>query len=127
MTALRLALPVLGLFLVYLVVNRALVATAVAWSAERPYLRGLREDWFYTERLLSDAAAFLLSPLMVISFQAIGYVGVALFYGPVRILNESHRRYLELQAAQRMLIHTERMAAKGEMAAEIGHELNNIL
>jgi signal transduction histidine kinase len=127
MTALRLALPVLGLFAVYLVVNRALVATAVAWSAERPYLRVLREDWFYTERLLSDAAAFLLSPLMVISFQAIGYVGVALFYGPLRILNESHRRYLELQAAQRMLIHTERMAAKGEMAAEIGHELNNIL
>ena len=49
--------------------------SAVAWSTERPYLRVLREDWFYAERLLDDAAAFLLSPLMVISFEAIGYVG----------------------------------------------------
>src|SRR2546426_8672531 len=43
------------------------------------------------------------------------------------MFNESHRRYLELQKAQRMIIRTERMAAKGEMAAEIGHELRNIL
>lgn len=125
--ALRLAPGVLALFVVYLGINRALVAAAVAWSAERPYLRVLREDWFYAERLLEDAAAFLLSPLMVLSFEAIGYVGVGLFYAPLRMFNESHRRYLELQKAQRMIIHTERMAAKGEMAAEIGHELRNIL
>jgi signal transduction histidine kinase len=125
--ALRLAPAILALFVVYLVVNRALVAVAVSWAAERPYLRVLREDWFYAERLVEDAAAFLLSPLMVVSFEAIGYVGAALFYAPLRMFNESHRRYLELQRTQRMLIHTERMAAKGEMAAEIGHELRNIL
>jgi signal transduction histidine kinase len=43
------------------------------------------------------------------------------------MFNESHRRYLELRRAQQIIIHTERMAAKGEMAAEIGHELRNIL
>lgn len=126
-TALRLALPTLALFGVYLVMNRALVSVAVAWSTGRPYRRVLREDWFYPERLLEDAAAFLLSPLVVISFKAIGYAGVVLFYAPLRMLHESHRRYLELRNAQRMLIHSERMAAKGEMAAEIGHELSNIL
>lgn len=125
--ALGLAPAILVLFAVYLVVNRALVAVAVAWSTERGYLKVLREDWFYAERLVEDAAAFLLSPLMVVSFEAIGYLGAALFYAPLRMFNESHRRYLELQRTQRMLIHTERMAAKGEMAAEIGHELRNIL
>ena len=125
--ALRLIPSVLGLFAAYLFVNRALVAAAVAWSTERPFLKVMREDWFYTERLIEDGAAFLLSPLMVVSFEAIGYFGALLFYMPLRMFNESHRRYLELQKAQSMMIHTERMAAKGEMAAEIGHELRNIL
>jgi signal transduction histidine kinase len=127
LVALRLVAPILGLFVVYLLVNRALVAVAVAWSTERAYLRVLREDWFFPERLIEDAAAFMMSPLMVISFKSIGYAGAVLFYAPLRILNESHRRYLELRSAQQQIIHTERMAAKGEMAAEIGHELRNQL
>lgn len=125
--ALRLAPAFGALFVVYLLVNRALVGVAVAWSSDRPYLRTLREDWFYTERLIEDAAAFLLSPLMLISFAAVRYVGVLLFYVPLQILNESARRHIELRSAQQQLIHTERMAAKGEMAAEIGHELRNQL
>ncbi|MEK7824395.1 MAG: ATP-binding protein [Candidatus Eisenbacteria bacterium] len=119
--------PILGLFGTYLLVNRALVAVAVAWSTERPYLRVLREDWFYRERLLDDLASFFLSPLVVISYAAIGYVGVILFYAPLRMTYESQKRYVELRKAQNMLIHNERMAAKGEMAAEIGHELRNQL
>jgi signal transduction histidine kinase len=127
LTAARLLLPTLGLFVIYLLVNRALVAVAVSWSTERPYLRVLRQDWFYTERLLEDAAAFLMSPLMVVTFESIGYAGAVLFYAPLKLLNESHRRYLELRTAQQQIIHTERMAAKGEMAAEVGHELRNQL
>jgi signal transduction histidine kinase len=125
--ALRLAPPVVAMFAVYLVVNRALVAVAVAWSTERRYWRVMREDWFYAARLLEDAAAFFLSPLMVISYQAIGYMGVALFYAPVRMIYESEKRYAELRRAQDQAIHSERLAAKGEMAAEIGHELRNQL
>jgi len=125
--AVRLAPPVVALFAVYLLVNRALVAVAVAWSTERPYVRVLREDWFYAARLLEDAAAFFLSPLMVISYQAIGYLGVALFYAPVRMIYESEKRYAALRRAQDQAIHSERLAAKGEMAAEIGHELRNQL
>ncbi len=117
------ARPVRG----FLLVNRALVAVAVAWSTDRPYVRVLREDWFYAERLLEDGAAFLLAPLMVISYGAIGYLGVALFYAPLFMIYESGRRYVELQKAQRQIVHTERLAAKGEMAAEIGHELRTQL
>ena len=125
--AAALVAPVLGLFAAYLLVNRALVAVAVAWSTERAYFRVLREDWFYRERLLDDLASFFLSPLVVISYEAIGYVGVILFYSPLRMSYESQKRYVELRNAQNMLIHNERMAAKGEMAAEIGHELRNQL
>ena len=127
LAALRWAPAVLAMFVIYLLVNRALVAVAVSWSTERPYMKVLREDWFYTARLIEDGAAFLLSPLMALSFVAISYVGAVLFFVPLWLFNESHRRYLELQKAQRMLIYSERMAAKGELSAEIGHELRNIL
>ena len=127
LAALRLVLPMLGLFAGYLLVNRALVAVAVAWSADRSYPAVLREDYFYAERLLDDAASFFMSPLMVISYIAVGYVGLALFYAPLRMILESTRRQTEIRNAQRQLIHRERMAAKGEMAAEIAHELRNLL
>ncbi len=123
----RLALPVAALFTAYFIVNRSLVAGAVSLSSGRPWLRVLREDWFYRDRLLDDAAAFLLSPLMVISYRAIGYLGVVLFYVPLRLVHESTKRYIELRGAQQQMIHSERMAAKGEMAAEVGHELRNQL
>ena len=64
---------------------------------------------------------------MVISFRAIDYFGMVLFYAPLRMIHESTRRYNELQNAQKQIIHSERMAAKGEMAAEVGHELRNQL
>lgn len=126
-TAMRLVPPILALLATYWIANRALVAVAVAWSSGRGYVQVLREDWFYAERLLDDLAAFFLSPLMVISFQAVGYVGVILFYIPLRMVNESTRRYLELRGTQQQLIHSARMAAKGEIAAEVGHELRNQL
>jgi signal transduction histidine kinase len=125
--ALRLAPPMLGLFAAYLIVNRALVAVAVAWSTDRSYFAVLREDYFYAERLLDDAASFFLSPLMVISYKGVGYIGLVLFYAPLRMILESTRRQTEIRNAQRQLIHRERMAAKGEMAAEIAHELRNLL
>ncbi len=126
-TATQMAVAFLGLATTYFLVNRGLVALAVAWSTDRAYVRVLREDWFYRERLLDDLALTLLAPLAVISYEAIGYLGMLLFYTPLRIIYESHKRYLELRKTQNHLIHTERMAAKGEMAAEIGHELRNQL
>jgi len=125
--ALRLTPAILGLFAGFLLVNRALVAVAVAWSSDRRCLQVLREDWFYAERLFEDGAAFLLAPLMVISYGAIGYLGVLLFYAPLFMIYESGRRYVELQKAQRQIVHTERLVAKGEMAAEVGHELRTQL
>jgi signal transduction histidine kinase len=123
----RLALPAVALGVVYQVVHRLLIGVAVAWSSGRPYLQVLRQEYFYPELAINDAALFLLSPLMVISYQAVGYVGMLLFFVPMVVIRNSHLRYVELRKAQDHLIHSERMAAKGEMAAEIGHELSNNL
>ncbi len=127
LAALRLMMVMLIGFVVYALVNRLMVAVAVAWSTDRPYWRTVREEWWYRERLINDLALFFLAPLMVIAFGTVGYIGLILFYAPLQMTYETHKRFLELRHAQNQLIHTERMAAKGEMAAEIGHELRTQL
>src|SRR5262249_60144470 len=94
--ATSLMLPFVGLVVGYFAVNRAMVALAVAWSAGRGWRQVLVEDWLYMARLEVDAAAFLLTPLMVISFTTVGYPGVLLFYAPLFMLFQSDRRYLDL-------------------------------
>jgi len=122
-----LLIPLLGLGLVYRSLNIALVSVAAAWGAERPIRLVLREDFLYAEQIISDLALLFLSPLMVVSYAMLAYPGIILFYVPLLVIRDSHRRYVELKKAQDQLVHTERMAAKGEMAAEIGHEISNYL
>jgi signal transduction histidine kinase len=122
-----LLIPLLGLGLVYRVLNIGLVAVASAWGSERPIALVLREDFLYAEQLISDLALLFMSPLMVVSYAMLSWAGIILFYVPLLVIRDSHRRYVELKKAQDQLINTERMAAKGEMAAEIGHEISNYL
>lgn len=126
--ATALVLPFVALVLTYFAINRAMVTRAVSWSSsDRSWLRVLREDWLYLARLEVDAASFLLVPLMVISYTAIGYPGVLLFYAPLFMLFQSDMRYIELKKAEEQNLRNARFAAKGELAAGIGHELNNQL
>jgi signal transduction histidine kinase len=122
-----LLIPLLGVGLVYRGLNIGLVAVASGWGSERPIRLVLREDFLYAEQLISDLALLFLSPLMVVSYAMLSWAGIILFYVPLLVIRDSHRRYVELKKAQDQLINTERMAAKGEMAAEIGHEISNYL
>ena len=122
-----LLIPLLGLGVVYRGLNIVLVSVATGWGAERPIVLVMREDFLYAEELISDLALLFLSPLMVVSYATLSYPGIILFYVPLLVIRDSHRRYVELRKAQDQLVHTERMAAKGEMAAEIGHEISNYL
>lgn len=124
---LGLIVPFVGLAVSYRAVNIVLTAIPVAWSTERRLAQVLRQDFLYGEQLLSDLALIFMSPLMVVSYLSLHYVGVLLFYAPLLVIRDSHRRYVELRRTQDALVHSERMAAKGEMAAEIGHELSNYL
>jgi signal transduction histidine kinase len=122
-----LLIPLLGLGVVYRTLNVCLVSVASGWSSERPVWRVMREDFLYAEQIISDLALLFLSPLMVVSFATLSYPGIVLFYVPLLVIRDSHRRYVELKKAQDQIVHSERMAAKGEMAAEIGHEISNYL
>ncbi len=122
-----LLVPLLGLGVVYRTLNVCLVSVASGWSSERPILRVMREDFLYAEQVISDLALLFLSPLMVVSFATLSYPGIVLFYVPLLVIRDSHRRYVDLKKAQDQIVHSERMAAKGEMAAEIGHEISNYL
>lgn len=120
-------IPLIGLGIVYRGLNIVLVSIASGWGAERPIGMVIREDFLYAEQIISDLALLFLSPLMVVSYAMLSYPGIILFYVPLLVIRDSHRRYVELKKAQDQLVHTERMAAKGEMAAEIGHEISNYL
>ena len=125
--ATALVVPFVGLVLTYFAINRSMISLAIAWSAELNWWRVMREEWLFPAKLEWDAASFLLAPLMVVSFIAIGYPGVLLFYAPLFMLFQADRRYVELKRAEEVNLRNARFAAKGELAAGIGHELNNRL
>jgi len=124
---LHLILPWAAASVVYFVVNTILVAGAVAMSSGRNLLKTWREEYLYYHSLVSSTALFFLSPLVVVSYMTIGYYGLIFFFVPLLLIKEASARYIALERAKDELISTERLAAKGEMAAEIGHELNNSL
>ncbi len=119
--------PFLNAGLVYFVVNTSLVSAVVAlWEGES-IVKVWRENYGYPDDLLTSVALFLLSPLMVLSYLAIGSWGLVFLLVPMLLVRNAAQRYIELRAAQEQLVWNERMAAMGEMAAEIGHELANAL
>jgi signal transduction histidine kinase len=111
----------------YYLVNTGLVALAVSLERGSPFLVTWRTNYAYRNSLVSSVALFGLSPLLVLSFLALGYPGVALFFLPLLIVKDQNREYLHLQKMTQALISSERMAAKGEMAAEVSHEIRNYL
>lgn len=111
----------------YFLVNTGLVALAVSLERREPFLATWRTNYAYRNSLVSSVALFGLSPLLVLSFLALGYPGVVLFFLPLLIVKDQNREYINLQKMTQALISSERMAAKGEMAAEVAHEINNYL
>ena len=111
----------------YFLVNTGLVALAVSLERRTPFLATWRTNYVYRNSLVSSVALFALSPLLVLSFLALGYPGVVLFFLPLLIVKDQNREYIRLQKMTQALISSERMAAKGDMAAEVAHEINNYL
>ncbi|MBU1700091.1 MAG: HAMP domain-containing histidine kinase [Candidatus Eisenbacteria bacterium] len=120
-------LPCLAAGTVYTVVNSGLVACAVSLENKSPLFKTWRVNFGYRNYIFSSVALFILSPLLVIAYLAVGYWGVLLFFLPMFIIKNQNREYIELQRTTHALISSERMAARGEMAAEISHELGNYL
>jgi len=77
--------------------------------------------------LMTSAALLTVAGLVVFGGQTLGVRGILLAAMPALFVRDGSRRNIDLERAQTQLIKNERLAAKGEMAAEIGHELNNYL
>ncbi len=111
----------------YFFVNTCLVAGAVSIQRGSRFWSTWRTNYAYKNAILSSGALFALSPLLILSYMAIGYAGVILFFLPLVIVKNQNREYIELQRTTQALISSERMAAKGEMAASVAHEMRNYL
>jgi signal transduction histidine kinase len=112
---------------VYFLTNTLFVSGAVALSSGRDLHSTWRQEYLYANSLLGSAALFFLSPLIVVSYLAVGFFGLIFFFVPLLLIKEAGARYIALEKAKDEMVHSERLAAKGEMAAEIAHELNNYL
>lgn len=122
-----LVVPYLASIAVYFLVNTLLVSGAVALSAGRRLFDTWREEYLYSSSIVSSVALFSLAPLVVVSFLSIGYVCLPFFAVSIILIKEAQERYIALEKARDELISSERLAAKGEMAAEVAHEINNYL
>ena len=122
-----LIIPWVAATLVYFVANTLLVSGAVALQSGRKLLTTWREEYLYYHSILGSAALFFLSPLVVVSYLAVGFFGLIFFFVPLLLIKEAGSRYIELEKAHDQMLASERLAAKGEMAAEIAHEINNYL
>jgi signal transduction histidine kinase len=122
-----LLLPYLAAIAVYFLLNTLLVSGAVALSAGRRLLATWREEYLYATSIVSSVALFSLAPLVVVSFLSIGYICVPFFAVSLILIKEAQERYIALEKARDELVASERFAAKGEMAAEVAHEINNYL
>ncbi len=103
---------------------RALVAGRIRRVSP---LRAWRDAFGTQTEIVTAGALVTVGVLALFCYELLGYRGILLCVMPLLFVRDGSRRYLELEAAQAKLIQNERLAAKGEMAAEIGHELNNYL
>ncbi len=113
------------------VIFLAIVQGGTSWASARRRGRSpvqvWREAFGYETDLVTSGAIVILGVLALLCFEILGYRGILLCVMPLLFVRDGSRRYIQLEVAQGKLINNERLAAKGEMAAEIGHELNNYL
>ncbi len=113
--------------LVYILVNNTLMAWLMNAMTGRRWTTLWRENCLYTEELQSSLALVLLTPLLVLLYGVLQISGLVLLFACLALVHQANRRYLAVIRAQNNLIRSERMAAMGEMAQEIGRSLGNFL
>lgn len=113
--------------LVYYAVNMALVSGIVGLTSRTSLWTAWRANYGYAAEIVSTLGLVLLTPVAVVSTVALGGFGMVLFLLPMLFIRDASARYVELRRTQQALIEAERLAAKGEIAAEVGHEITNHL
>jgi len=116
-----------GAGVVFLAVHQAGVVLAASRQGPVPARRVWLATFGRETELVTSGALITVAILAAFCFDLLGYRGLLLCVMPLLFVRDGSLRNLELERAQGLLIKNERLAAKGEMAAEIGHEINNYL
>ncbi len=114
-------------FVAFFLSNTLIVAGVISLSEGQPLRRVWRENFAHPTEIRETAALFAMSPLIMIVYRAVGWPGFLLFAIPLIVHRNASLRFMTLERTQRSVLRNARLAAKGEMAAEIAHELNNSL
>ena len=113
--------------IVFLAINQMVAAVVAAKKLRITWFSAWKTVYGRETELVTSGALIMVSMLGLLCDQALGYRGILLCVMPLLFARDGSRRNIELEIAQSKVINNERLAAKGEMAAEIGHELNNFL
>jgi signal transduction histidine kinase len=127
LTAPMTILPLLALGITHFVLNTLLVSTVVAIDQRQSISSAWKTNFGYKSEAASSATQFVMAMLLASLYNFVGYPAVVLFLVPLLAIRLADMRYIELQKTHQVLVRSARMAAKGEMAAEVAHEANNYL
>jgi signal transduction histidine kinase len=111
----------------YYVINMLAVCGIIALTSHGSVWEAWRENYGYRTEMVSTAALVAMAPIAGLTYQMLGGWGLAVFLIPVALIRDAGVRFIALRRAQGQLVASERLAAKNELAAEVGHEINNYL
>jgi len=111
----------------YSLSNTLLMAWLLSVMSKRRFLSLLKENSLQPESLQTLAASILLVPLLVLLYGLTGIIGILVLFLLLGLVLVANRRYLAVVRAQDSLLRTERMAAMGDVAEEIGSALGDYL
>jgi signal transduction histidine kinase len=113
--------------LIYYAICAASASGILAFLTRDSVWRAWRENFGYGAELAGTAGLILLAPVMALCFQGLGWFGLIVFLAPMVLVRYTSVQYIALRQSQGTLIAAERLAAKGEIAAEVGHDIKNFL
>jgi signal transduction histidine kinase len=122
--------PILGFLasaLVYYLFNVGAVSGVIALTSGSSPWAVWRANYGHRHEVVGTIALVLLAPLAVIAYSAFGGIGLLSFLLPMIFLYDASVRYVTLRRTQESLLTSQRQAAKAEMAAEIGRDINSYL
>ncbi len=124
---LRFLPPFLVGAVLYYAINTGSVSGIVALTTRDSVWRVWRENYGYGTEVLSTLGLVMLGPVLALCYLTAGFVGLLVFLAPMGLVRFSSVRYIALRRSQQALVSAERLAAKGEIAAEVGHDIGNFL
>lgn len=122
--------PVLGFLAaaaVYYGCNVGAVSGVIALTARTSLWQAWRTNYGHRQEVAGTLALVLLSPLIAFAYSSFGPLGLLAFLLPIIFLYDASLRYVVMRRTQESLVESQRQAAKAELAAEIGRDINTYL